>query len=128
MRFRLLLVTLLAVGAVVPAAAQASEQGAARHLQAVKGDTAALGQFLRAMPKGTDLHTHLSGAVYAESIASMPKYQSDFNVSRSSACPLTTVGGTGSGATRSTRKLAAGSSALLVQTITSSAPTVKQGS
>lgn len=68
MRFRLLLVTLLAVGAVVPAAAQASEQGAARHLQAVKGDTAALGQFLRAMPKGTDLHTHLSGAVYAESI------------------------------------------------------------
>ena len=35
--------------------------------EALRGDSARLEVFLRAMPKGGDLHTHLSGAVYAES-------------------------------------------------------------
>jgi len=43
------------------------EDRAARHFDSVRGDPAALRAFLRAMPKGGDIHTHLSGAVYAES-------------------------------------------------------------
>lgn len=50
------------------AAAQGSaEETAARYFDAVRGDPIALGIFLREMPKGGDLHSHLSGAVYAES-------------------------------------------------------------
>src|SRR5687768_8277188 len=47
---------------VTPAecAAQAEERAAAR-LQAIEGDAEALALFLRAMPKGGDLHNHLSG-------------------------------------------------------------------
>lgn len=39
----------------------------ARHLAALHGQTARQADFLRDMPKGADLHTHLSGSVYAES-------------------------------------------------------------
>ena len=42
-------------------------QRTAAHLARIKGDAAALRAFLRAMPKGADLHNHLTGAVYAES-------------------------------------------------------------
>jgi hypothetical protein len=50
------------------AAAQAgAEEQAARYFDAVRGDSVALGIFIREMPKGGDLHSHLSGAVYAES-------------------------------------------------------------
>jgi adenosine deaminase len=48
--------------------ATANEKGAAQRLQQVKSDPSKLRNFLRNMPKGTDLHTHLSGAVYAESM------------------------------------------------------------
>ena len=48
--------------------AAASEKGAAQKLQRVASDPSKLRKFLRDMPKGTDLHTHLSGAVYAESM------------------------------------------------------------
>ena len=41
--------------------------GPGERLEAVKQDPIALRQFLQRMPKGGDLHTHLSGAVYAES-------------------------------------------------------------
>jgi adenosine deaminase len=51
----------------IAAAAQGSDEQAARYLDAVRGDPIALGIFLREMPKGGDLHSHLSGAVYAES-------------------------------------------------------------
>jgi adenosine deaminase len=44
-----------------------AERTTAARLEALRGDTAALLQFLRAMPKGADLHSHLSGAVSAES-------------------------------------------------------------
>lgn len=42
--------------------------GAARHFDRIRQDPPALRAFLRAFPKGADLHTHLTGAVYAESL------------------------------------------------------------
>ena len=45
----------------------AVEKRAALHLEAAKGDPLALRHFLLEMPKGSDLHNHLVGAVYAES-------------------------------------------------------------
>src|SRR5258708_6595213 len=39
------------------------EDATAARLNAVRGDSARLLEFLRAMPKGGDLHNHLSGAV-----------------------------------------------------------------
>ncbi|MEK9661829.1 MAG: hypothetical protein VW644_08870 [Alphaproteobacteria bacterium] len=41
--------------------------GAKLHLAAIRDNPVRLSAFLRAMPKGGDLHSHLSGAVYAES-------------------------------------------------------------
>jgi hypothetical protein len=42
------------------------EQKASDHYDSVLSDATALAAFLKAMPKGADLHNHLSGAVYAE--------------------------------------------------------------
>ena len=39
-----------------------------RYFQSLRGDTTRLIAFLRDMPKGGDLHNHLGGAVYAESM------------------------------------------------------------
>ncbi|MDB4950066.1 MAG: adenosine deaminase, partial [Gemmatimonadetes bacterium] len=52
-----------------PARAQAAtdEARTARYLESVRGQTPLVTAFLRDMPKGGDLHLHLSGAVYAES-------------------------------------------------------------
>ncbi len=58
--FRLLLLL------VAPAAAD--ERGAAGYLNTHRDDPVRLQAFLYAMPKGGDIHNHLSGAVYAESI------------------------------------------------------------
>lgn len=61
------------IGAVLlpasaPAQARSPDEAAtARYLERVRSDPVALGIFLREMPKGADLHSHLSGAVYAES-------------------------------------------------------------
>jgi adenosine deaminase len=43
------------------------EDGTAKYLETVREQPSLLLVFLRAMPKGGDLHNHLSGAVYAES-------------------------------------------------------------
>lgn len=43
------------------------EQRTARHFQSIRNQPSLLHDFLRQMPKGGDLHNHLSGAVYAES-------------------------------------------------------------
>ncbi len=43
-----------------------AEAATARAFDVLRGDSARLVVFLRAMPKGGDLHNHLSGAVYAE--------------------------------------------------------------
>jgi adenosine deaminase len=47
--------------------ASAAEGRAARRFEAIRKDPVALRAFLRAMPKGGDLHYHLSGGIYAES-------------------------------------------------------------
>ena len=56
----------LYAGAVFGQAADPA-RGTAAHLERIKADASALRAFLRAMPKGADLHNHLTGAVYAES-------------------------------------------------------------
>jgi adenosine deaminase len=50
-----------------PAKKISSEQKAARYFESVRGQPLLLHVFLQQMPKGGDLHNHLSGAVYAES-------------------------------------------------------------
>ena len=48
-------------------AARGTEARAARYLDSVREQPSRLLEFLERMPKGGDLHNHLSGAVYAES-------------------------------------------------------------
>ncbi|MGK2933167.1 MAG: adenosine deaminase family protein, partial [Solirubrobacterales bacterium] len=62
-----LLIGLFLVGGFA-SGASANEKGAAQRLQQLKDEPSKLRSFLFGMPKGTDLHTHLSGSVYAESI------------------------------------------------------------
>lgn len=50
--------------------ARADADGAAARLDRIRGDHAKVLQFLQDMPKGSDLHMHLSGAIYAESLVS----------------------------------------------------------
>jgi adenosine deaminase len=50
-----------------PAAPKSPEQRAELNLQAARQNPLQLRHFLLGMPKGGDLHNHLSGAVYAES-------------------------------------------------------------
>jgi hypothetical protein len=52
-----------------PSAAETPEQKTAHLMDSVKSNGPALYAFLKQMPKGTDLHLHLSGAAYAESYA-----------------------------------------------------------
>lgn len=58
---------LAALPATAPAQAADAEAATARYMDAVRESTPLLYAFLREMPKGGDLHSHLSGAVYAES-------------------------------------------------------------
>jgi hypothetical protein len=46
--------------------ARTPEQSTATHMSAIEGDATKLAAFLTQVPKGGDLHNHLSGAVYAE--------------------------------------------------------------
>ncbi len=46
---------------------QGSEEKAAKYLESVRHQPGLLLAFLQQMPKGGDLHVHLSGAIYAES-------------------------------------------------------------
>ena len=76
--FRTVLLLALAVVCLKPAAwsqpnspAVSAEQRASRYLDQVRSDPSLLLEFLRQMPKGGDLHNHLSGAVYAESYLRM---------------------------------------------------------
>lgn len=47
--------------------AQTAEERTARHMASLRQSPTLLLAFLREMPKGADLHVHLSGAIYAES-------------------------------------------------------------
>jgi hypothetical protein len=49
-----------------PSAAPAGEAATARRFETLRRDPLRLYAFLHAMPKGGDLHNHLSGAIYAE--------------------------------------------------------------
>ncbi len=62
----LLLATLLLAAPAVPAAPMDTSRAAA-WFESHKERTPMLRQFLQRMPKGADLHSHISGAVYAES-------------------------------------------------------------
>jgi adenosine deaminase len=67
-----LLLVLTALGALGQSAANrvaqsTAEQRTARGLEAARANPLALYHFLLTMPKGADLHSHLAGAVYAES-------------------------------------------------------------
>jgi adenosine deaminase len=66
--FRLLAVTVgVAILCQQPRAmAQSPEMRTARYLDSIRSQPPLLDAFLRKMPKGGDLHNHLSGAVYAE--------------------------------------------------------------
>lgn len=57
----------LLAGTAAAAPAQTEAARTARYFDAVRDNTPLLYAFLREMPKGADLHSHLSGAVYAES-------------------------------------------------------------
>ncbi|WP_053719075.1 adenosine deaminase family protein [Saccharothrix sp. NRRL B-16348] len=63
-----LLASSLLVG-VAPAVA--GESGVERYLDTVRDDPARLDAFLRELPKGGDLHTHLSGAVTTETLIAL---------------------------------------------------------
>jgi adenosine deaminase len=64
----LMLAAALLWGSTQAVAQQVSsaEELTARHFDAVRADPVRTLMFLRELPKGGDLHTHLSGAVYAE--------------------------------------------------------------
>jgi adenosine deaminase len=63
-----LVLTLTALGPVRAwAAGDAAEAATARKLAAIRNQPLALEAFLREMPKGGDLHNHLTGSIYAES-------------------------------------------------------------
>ena len=55
----------LAIAQREPAGA---ELAAGRELEAIRNDPLALHVFLKRMPKGADLHSHLHSAVYAETL------------------------------------------------------------
>ncbi len=64
----------ITVAGVAPVSAQpareasgSAEVATARRLSAIRNQPLLLEAFLREMPKGGDLHNHLSGAIYAES-------------------------------------------------------------
>ena len=67
---RVLLAAFLAVPCAAPAAtpaAASAESRTARYFVSIRHNPNLLLPFLRDMPKGGDLHNHLSGAIYAES-------------------------------------------------------------
>jgi adenosine deaminase len=50
-----------------PSRVQTAEESAAKYMESVRHQPGLLLAFLQQMPKGGDLHVHLSGAIYAES-------------------------------------------------------------
>jgi adenosine deaminase len=63
----LISLTSLAFAQTAPKAAAAPKSKAERYFDSIKKDPVQLRAFLHAMPKGGDLHNHVTGAVYAES-------------------------------------------------------------
>ncbi len=57
-----------ALVAVVLFVASPASASTGDYLNSIRGDKIAMDEFMRALPKGADLHSHLSGTVYAESM------------------------------------------------------------
>ena len=53
------------------------EENASARLEAILADPSALAAFLKAVPKGGDLHNHLNGAVYAETMLEWARADGD---------------------------------------------------
>ena len=64
---RTVFVAVLATLAIAAAPAPNAEQRTAKHFASIRNNPSLLLAFLTRMPKGGDLHNHLSGAIYAES-------------------------------------------------------------
>ena len=69
----LCIVLALATGTAIPAFARAPSTASAQqrteaHFRTIRAQPPELWAFLKDMPKGGDLHSHLSGAIYAESM------------------------------------------------------------
>jgi adenosine deaminase len=58
---------LISLSTAVAQTRPGAEQRAAKYLESVRHEPLLLGAFVEQMPKGGDLHNHLSGAAYAES-------------------------------------------------------------
>jgi adenosine deaminase len=65
--YRILIAVLLLASTALPQKALSPEQKTARYFESVRNQPSLLMDFLKQMPKGADLHNHLSGAIYAES-------------------------------------------------------------
>ena len=62
----IILLLIAPVSWAVAAEMQTGAERAAQALDRIRSEPLALRDFLKRMPKGADLHSHLSGAVYAE--------------------------------------------------------------
>jgi adenosine deaminase len=72
--------------------ALADEQRASDQLASVVGDATKLQAFLAAVPKGGDLHNHLSGAVYAETYLDWARTEGGFCITTSTSSLTFTCG------------------------------------
>ncbi|MBK9000421.1 MAG: adenosine deaminase [Myxococcales bacterium] len=70
------------------------EQAASDQMDSVAGDEVALRQFLTAVPKGGDLHNHLSGAVYAETYLDWAKTEGGYCINKSTLALSTSCSNT----------------------------------
>src|SRR5579862_9317764 len=61
-------VVVVALTASFAGAQNSAEQKTSRYMESIRQQSPLLLAFLRGMPKGGDLHNHLAGAVYAESL------------------------------------------------------------
>lgn len=66
--FRVCIVWVCVAALTTVAVGQSAEEKTAQYLESVRHQPGLLLAFLQQMPKGGDLHVHLSGAVYAESM------------------------------------------------------------
>ena len=71
-----------------------AEAAAAAELETLRAEPSGLYRFLESMPKGGDLHNHLSGAVYAESYLGWAR-EGSFCISNSSLALSTSCSGAG---------------------------------
>ena len=67
-RLIVILTALLTPASLLAASPAASEVRTERYMEGIRKDPNLLLAFLREMPKGGDLHNHLSGAIYAETL------------------------------------------------------------